>query len=98
MPHNIEKALPITIEERHNNLFEFVIERYGILGVVIACDQAAMTGANRPARHPLDAAFQPPAIKDTQRGYAVQRRFHATGTGGLQRWLWRVEPDVDTRR
>src|SRR5215471_3283393 len=94
--HDTEEVLLVAIEQRQDDLLEFVIERRCILGTVIVYVQATVISPNRPSRNPFDAAFQPPAIQHTQRGHPVECGFHAARTGGFERWLWGVEPDIDT--
>ena len=83
--HNIDEALPVAIEQRQDDLREFVVECCSILGSVIVCDQAAVIGPNGPARHPLYTPFQPSAIQHTQRGHPIERGFHPAGTRGFER-------------
>src|SRR5712691_2342927 len=96
--HDTDETLLVAIEQRENDLLEFIVERCGILGPLVLCGQATMIGPDRPSRNPLDTSFNPPAIQHTQRGHPVERRFHSTGARSLQRRLRCVEPDIDAGR
>src|SRR5215471_17324085 len=55
--HDTEEALLVAIEQRQDDLIEFVIERRCILGAVIVYVQTTVINPNRPSRNPFDAAF-----------------------------------------
>src|SRR6516164_9866944 len=50
--------------------------------------------ADRPACHPLDARFDPPAVEDAKIEHAVERCFHPASARSLQWRQGRVEPYV----
>src|SRR5260370_461537 len=50
--------------------------------------------ASHPAVDSLEGAFPHPAVQNAQARQAIQRRFHATRAGSLERKLRRIEPQV----
>ena len=57
--HDTEEALLVAIEQRQDDLLEFVIERRCILGAVVVYGQTTVIGSNRPSCNPFYATFQP---------------------------------------
>ena len=52
-------------------------------------------GANGPTISSV-VTFNPPAVKDTHVGHAIDGRLHAAGAARLAGASWIVEPDIDT--
>ncbi len=52
--HHIAKALLVAIEQGKNDLLKFLVECCCILGPLVVCDQATISGPNGPASDPLD--------------------------------------------
>src|SRR6476646_10684005 len=75
--HNFEKFGTVVVIERENDVFEFVIERFGFTGIVGRNVGAAMQFPDGPACYAFDVTFDPPAVKNAQAWDAIERSLHA---------------------
>jgi hypothetical protein len=92
--HNIsEQDFFLVIQFRH--LPQFLIQRLRIPGVVCQLFlRTTILTADSPAGNAFDAAFNLPAIQDTQRRRTIQRCLHSAGAGGFNWRLRRIESDI----
>jgi len=59
--HDTDEALLVAIEQRHNDLREFVVERRRILVPVIVCGQAAVIGPAQPVTPSIHPSIHQPS-------------------------------------
>src|SRR5213079_3009342 len=90
------RNLARSLVHRKNHALQLGIKRFGF-GLVISgsiAGNGAPRFADAPSGDPLNVAFHPPAVENTQTWHAVQRGLHAAGAGSFERKLRRVEPEV----
>ena len=85
MLHDVEIALTLVVEHRHDDVLQFGVERFRV-GAIIGDE--VRSGATRftdgPAGDTFDVPFRPPAVENAEAGHSIHSRLHATGSGSFQ--------------
>src|ERR1700761_725730 len=84
--HDGPPLIGIAVVERQNRRIQLVEKTRNLLFLRITIRYG-------PAGDTFNASFDPPAIKNTQAGNAVERRLHAAGARSLKGTARRVQPE-----
>ncbi len=90
MLHHAQILVPLVVKHRQNHMFQFVVKRFGVLGIVQRLIAAVPQLSDGPSGDSLDVPLDPPAIEYAQARHSIQRRLHSAGSARLQRKLRRV--------
>lgn len=76
MAHDLDIAIPVIVEHRHDHPLQFVVERGGIAQATAFVFALTFFVTDRPPRDTLNEPFHPPTIDNAQARDAIQGGFH----------------------